>query len=262
MPSPFPGMDPFIEQQEWEDFHSRLNIALSDMLAPILRPKYAVRVERRIYVERGIEEPELRRADVAILADPLSADPGLVARPSGSVVATPVECVLPMAEEHRESRLIIRERNTMEVVTVIETLSPTNKRVGSHGRREYLEKREAILDTRASLVELDLLLSGARMPAGGLPEGDCFALIRRGWHRARASVYAWTLRDPLPTIPIPLSRDDNELPVDLQALLTGVYDRAGYDMTLDYDAELAAKLDEDTTRWLRDVVAGSQTPQH
>jgi hypothetical protein len=262
MPSPFPGIDPFIEQQEWEDFHAALNIALRDQLAESLRPDYAVRVERRIYVERGIEEPELRRANVAILADPLSDDPSLVARPSVSVVATPVECVLPMAEEHRESRLIIRERNTMEVVTVIETLSPTNKRVGSHGRRKYLEKREANLDTRASLVELDLLLNGARMSVGGLPPGDCFALIRRGWRRARASVYAWTLRDPLPTIPIPLSRDDNDLPVDLQALVAGVYDRAGYDMTLDYSVELTAKLDEDTTLWLRDVVAGSQTPEH
>lgn len=51
MPSPFPGMDPFLESQEWEDFHTRLITAFSDRLSPKIEPDYLVRVERRVYVE-------------------------------------------------------------------------------------------------------------------------------------------------------------------------------------------------------------------
>ena len=52
MPSPFPGMDPFIESQKWEDFHTRFMTAIGDALVPAVRPKYIVDVERRIYLER------------------------------------------------------------------------------------------------------------------------------------------------------------------------------------------------------------------
>lgn len=261
MPSPFPGMDPFLELQEWEDFHTRLNTVLSEYLTQQLRPSYAVRVERRIYVERGIEEPALRRADVAVLVDPLSDGVRPATQGSTTMILEPVECIVPMAEEHRESRLIIRERDTMEVVTVIETLSPANKRPGSQGRREYLEKREAILDTRASLVELDLLLGGQRMPVGGLPDGDYFALVRRGWRRARADVYAWRLAHRMPVIPIPLKQGDREASIDLQVVVNDVYERAGYDMTLNYDAELTAPLNDTSKRWLRETINHGRSPQ-
>jgi len=254
-------MDPFLELQEWEDFHSALNMAMRDHLALELRPNYAVRVERRIYVERGIEEPSLRRADVAVLVDPLSDGARPATPGSTTMTLEPVECIVPMAEEHRESRLIIRERDTMEVVTVIETLSPANKRPGSQGRREYLEEREAIPDTRASLVELDLLPGGQRMPVGGLPEGDYFALVRRGWRRSRADVYAWKLEDRLPVIPIPLKQGDREASIDLQVVVNDVYERAGYDMTLNYDAELTAPLNDTSKRWLRDTINRSRSPQ-
>jgi hypothetical protein len=74
MISPFPGMDPFLELDEWEDFHTRLNTAVSEALAPRIEPRYLVRIERRVYVEHvGDEEEHWRRADVAreeILASP------------------------------------------------------------------------------------------------------------------------------------------------------------------------------------------------
>ncbi|MFA0775855.1 MAG: hypothetical protein THHGLFOP_001379, partial [Candidatus Fervidibacter sp.] len=51
MPSPFPGMDPFIEGQLWDDFHSRFVPELAAALMPKVRPKYLVTVERRVYLE-------------------------------------------------------------------------------------------------------------------------------------------------------------------------------------------------------------------
>src|SRR5688500_10610589 len=118
----------------------------------------------------------------------------------------PVECRLPMPQERRETFLVIRERETMEIVTVIETLSPANKRASSDGREQYLAKREEILRSRTNLVEIDLLRGGKRLPAQGMPTGDYYALVSRGHKRPRTDVYAWSIRQPLPEIPIPLKQ--------------------------------------------------------
>src|SRR5262249_25051070 len=95
MPSPFPGMDPFIEGQEWEDFHHELISAIREALMSQVLPRYVVRVEKRVYLEHQAEE-------------------------------RPVFLTLPMLEEQEEAFLTIRLRETMEIVAVIELLSPTN----------------------------------------------------------------------------------------------------------------------------------------
>lgn len=41
-------MDPFIEAQEWDDFHSRFHLAVADAIQPTLSGRYFVRVERRV----------------------------------------------------------------------------------------------------------------------------------------------------------------------------------------------------------------------
>src|SRR5688500_17266040 len=100
MPSPFPGMDPYIEDQEWEDFHARFNTALSELLAPGVEPRYIVRVERRVYVEHGLsDEDQVRWADVALIESDRNA-PVAVSEPAATgVMLEPVECVLPMPQE-------------------------------------------------------------------------------------------------------------------------------------------------------------------
>jgi hypothetical protein len=122
--------------------------------------------------------------------------------------AQPVECLLPGPLEHRETYLVIRELPSMEVVTVIETLSPSNKRASTDGREQYLEKREEILRSRTNLVELDLLRGGKRLPVIALPPGDYYALVRRGQRPRRVDVFAWTLRQSMPTILVPLKQGD------------------------------------------------------
>jgi hypothetical protein len=98
-----------------------------------------------------------------------------------------------MPERVREAFLTIRERETMEVVTVIEVLSPGNKQAGSDGRREYLRKRRDVLLSATHLVELDLLRGGERLPTiEPLPPGDYYAFVCRRQHRSRGTSIAKT----------------------------------------------------------------------
>lgn len=261
MPSPFPGMDPFLENQEWEDFHARLNTTISDALAPRVAPDYVVRVERRVYVESpGDDTALVGRSDVAVLWTGESPGRAALATESATMLE-PVERELPMPEQRRETYLVIRLRETMEVVTVLETLSPSNKRPGGDGRREYLEKRETVLQSRAHLVELDLLRGGLRLPTTmPLPPGDYYALVSRRQRRPIAAVYAWTLRDRLPTIPVPLKPGDADVPLDLQAAFAAVYDRARYDLSLNYHADLQPPLSSDTAQWILGLLSAAKQP--
>jgi len=246
MPSPLPGMAPFLEGEEWEDFHTTFNTVIRETLSPRLEPRYLIRVVRRVYVEHADEDsPQLRRADVAVLST-ATDQLGEAGQSSGGVATlAPVPCVLPMPEERRETYLVIRERDSRHIVTVIETLSPRNKRSGGEGRREYLRKREEVLCSETHLVELDLLRGGRRLPVvGSLPPGDYYAVVSRAHRRPRAEVYPWTLRQRLPVIPVPLAKGEPDVPVDLQAVFGTVYDRARYDLSLDYRQPLEPPLSE------------------
>ena len=49
MPSPFPGMDPYLEHSEiWPGFHHRLANEIADQLNPLIEPKYYADIEVRI----------------------------------------------------------------------------------------------------------------------------------------------------------------------------------------------------------------------
>jgi hypothetical protein len=260
MPSPFPGMDPFVENQEWEDFHTRFNTQLADTLAPGVEPRYIVRVERRVYVEHPGDDTEefdrFRIADVAVRS--AAEEGGSLSTAGGTATAiAPIECELPLPQERRETYLVVRERETMQVVTVIETLSPANKRAGGDGRREYLAKREKVLQSNSHLVELDLLRGGERLPLlTPLPPGDYYAIVSRAGRRPRAQLYAWTLRQPLPSVPIPLKRGDPDVPLDLQTAFTTVYDRARYRLSIDYNAPLSLPLNEGDFHWAKNLTSG------
>lgn len=252
MPSPFPGMDPFIEAQEWTDFHSRYINILSDQLTPDLRPRFTTRIERRVYVE-SVGDKQSIVPDVTITnsqRDTGPADSGFGSSPASSVATTiaPVECPLVMPVEHRESYLVIRNRQDQRVVTVIELLSPANKRSGT-GRDVYLEKRSEVLASRTNLIELDFLRGGQRMPmAAPLPTGEYFAIVcRRG--RVIADVYAWPLAHRLPVIPVPLDRDVAEVPLDLQQAFETTFERAAYLDTLRYSEPLSPPLSDEQQLW-------------
>src|SRR5438132_494647 len=161
MPCPFPGMDPYIEGQLWTGFHHLLIGEIDVALVPQVRPRYGVFVGERVYVSRPPAGPAGSILPDVTVASRKSCAP----RDSGgtAVLAPPLILTLPVPEEIREPYLEIRRTGTREVVTVIELLSPTNKRPNSDGLREYLAKRGTVLRSGAHLVEIDLLRSGRRL---------------------------------------------------------------------------------------------------
>src|SRR5262249_18994665 len=145
-------------------------------------------------------------------------------------IATLEPTTIPLARQEVEARdrwIEILHLPEMELVTAIEILSPTNK-VGL-GRNDYLRKRNALIDQPVNLVEIDLLLGGKRMPlAKPLPPGDGFAIVARVELRPDAQVYAWTLREPLRGVPIPLRAPDPDVNLDLAEAFAMAYDLGGY----------------------------------
>jgi len=253
-------MDPFIESQKWADFHTRLITALSDALVPSVRPKYVIDVEERVYIERDPDDPVMIvRPDVTVTD---SGGPALDQSTAVGTVAAPVECLIPMPEPAREAYLTIRRKDSKLAVTVIELPSPANKRPGANGYDQYLDKRNHVLATSASLVELDLLRGGRRRPLlGKLPTGDFLATVSRGRRRPHAEAYVWSLEQPLPVIPIPLADADPDVRLDLQRQFTLVYDRAGYDYALDYEQLPDPPLEPTRGEWLSRIVEIAQREQ-
>jgi hypothetical protein len=261
MPSPFPGMDPYIEGQLWEDFHVAFYTEVRSALVPQLQPRYVAVIERRVYLEHT-PDPEtlVIIPDVTVAKERYS-----LARPESAGVAVltePVRVPLRMPERIREAYLEICLRATHEVVTVIEVLSPGNKRVGSDGQREYLAKREAVLLSSVHLVELDLLRGGERVPmAAPTPPADYYALVSREQRRPTADVWPIQLRSPLPGIPIPLAGSDPDVALDLQAVFDRAYDRSGYQYSLSYRHGTVPPLRDEDAAWAAEILASRAGPQ-
>lgn len=248
MATPFTGMDPYLEHPVlWTSVHSRLINVISQQLSPGLRPRYVTSIEERVYVE--IPE-DYQIPDVWIQQ----------AREGGSAVATLPDLAEPVVLEasrieHHESYLEILDRyQDLKVVTVIEVLSPSNKRTGP-GREAFLTKQESTLASECHLVEVDLLREGQRLAA--LPEKQLAALgafdylitVNRWPKRQRFEFYPLRLRDRLPRFGVPLVAPDPDVPLDLQAALEQVYDDGSYMLRIKYGESCVPPLNPDDQKW-------------
>src|SRR4051794_39620367 len=144
MPSPFPGMDPFLEDPELgPDVHHGLISEIQAQLNRQLRPRYVARVELRIYLapEEDPARTLFRIPDVKIESGPDRNQLRPLNAPT-QVVAEPVEMTtIPVDDETEEAFIKVVQPETMEVVTVLEVVSPSNKVAGSEGRASYMKKR-------------------------------------------------------------------------------------------------------------------------
>jgi hypothetical protein len=249
-------MDPFIESQLWQGFSSTFIVVLGELLVAQVRPRYVVRVEEYVYLSlEGSEEYERTiEPDLALMESP---EPPLRRSPGRGTVATivPAKHTVSMSRRHRQKYLTIRNRASLEVVTVVELLSPWNK-VPADGRSEYLVKRNNIFNAHTHLVEIDLLRGGQRLPTREpLEKADFYAFVCRAQELPEVEVYAWQLREKMPVLPIPLAGADNDAPLDLQQALTTNYDRQGYDYAIDYTQPIEPKLDDGSLDWVRSVLA-------
>ena len=247
MPSPFPGMNPYLEQEDvWHDFHERFIPAAAEMLLPQIRPNYIVKIDEHAYIHElpADNRRPLGRPDIALIEKRAMSDPAS----SRGVIQSPVYGAVPLAVDiEGQSYLEVRDRTSREIITVIELLSPSNKRPGGD-RTAYLAKRQEFLRSRAHLVEIDLLRGGPRLPVEGLPAADYYALVSRSNERPRAGIWPIKMRDPLPVIPIPLRGPDADAMIDLQKLVLHVYEAAGYEDYI-YSGSPQPPLSDDDASW-------------
>jgi hypothetical protein len=244
MPSPFPGMDPYLEKNPiFRELHTQLLSEAQAQLQPQLRPKYVARLERHLsegsvwdtpseLISLAGKEPDLTVAASAPVAEREST--ALLPAPTASATQ---ELEADELELRRQRRIVIYVRTQpRQAVASIELLSPSNKAAGSVGQTRYLEKRASALHGGLHWIEIDLLRGGQRPPlALTLPQPSAYlAYVAQatptGWQHLG---YAWGLRDPLPTVPIPLLGSDRVL-LDLSGCFRAAYDRIAGDDEADY----------------------------
>ncbi len=252
MPSPFPGMNPYLEQDDaWHDFHEKIIPAISERLVPQVRPKYIVKIDENVYVHELPPEPPryLGRPDVFIAE---SGAEVATARSGVALLAAPYEVQLPAIDLEHLSFVEIRDRMSRQLVTALEVLSPTNKQPSS-GRDQYLAKRQYLQQSGVHLVEIDLLRAGKRMPMEPQRTCDYSVLISRAEAWPHAGFWAIGLRERLPKIPVPLKSEDVDAQLDLQEVLDHVYDVSGYEDYI-YAGSPYPPLAPDDRAWAESLV--------
>lgn len=252
MPSPFPGMDPYIEDPEiWSDFHNNLAPEIQSQLNRVIRPRYVARLIPHVsYEVIEVAQRHHIRPDLGVWQrqPPQKELAGGVA----TMATAPVESLVSIESPLRYLTIEIQAKETLALVTAIEILSPVNKNRRHEAYQEYLRKRRDLLRSSAHLLELDLLRAGERPPLETpIPPAPYYVTLSRVERRPTVEVWPIQLWDGLPIIPVPLSEPDPDTMIDLAAACAAVYERGGYDVLIDYHrSPPAPKLDEATAIWL------------
>jgi hypothetical protein len=248
-------MDPYLEKRGiWTGLHHRLMTAIGDALSPQVAPAYYVEVEERTYITEvdeemlTVREQFVGRPDVAVITASEESEPLSEGGTATAVAVAPQMVTLPQYEEVREGYLEIRDAHTHRVVTVIEVLSPSNKTPGER-RDEYETKRRRVLATLTNLVEIDLLRAWQPMEMQPPPQSHYRILVRAGWEGPRARLYAFSVRQAIPDVTVPLRQGEKEVLLSLGKLLSEIYDRARYDIRLNYHEPPAPSLSAEDAAW-------------
>jgi hypothetical protein len=235
MPSPFPSMDPYLEGDLWQEFHDTLAHEIRNQLLPHLQPNYVALLSKRYVFDRpalGVLDlpPEQR----VIYPDAHIVHVKEVAPAYAGTMAPTLEVNSPMDEEVPVLSVEIRDVAQRRLVTVIEILSPVNK--WGDGAREYVLRRHELLKTHTHLLEIDLIRCGGRIPfENPLPPAPYYVFLSRFDRRPVTEVWAISLRQALPTVPVPLLPPDKDVPLALQTAVDACFDLVGYVRLLDYN---------------------------
>jgi hypothetical protein len=248
MRSPFPGMDPYLENPgRWTGVHDGLIAAIRADLNRRIRPRFVADAGATIYVVAA-EDRRWVYPDVFVVEARQVVGAGAAAR-----IEAPLQVLMDGPETFSQPYVAILDSANLEVVTFLEILSPINKApITSQARSDFLRKRAEVLASRTHRVEIDLLRAGERMPEVR-GAGDYCVLVKRSGTPV-AGVWPIGLRDRLPTIGIPL-RDADDVPLDLQAMLDRVWTDGGYADLVDYGASpLPPALDAAEVQWAAEQV--------
>jgi hypothetical protein len=254
-------MDPYLEASSiWPDVHTSLMSIFREQLTPLLAPKYLAELETQVVIDHLDDDPQVVLPEVSITSPEVAAE---VSSAVAVAAPAPVQVRVPLDGPTRIVSVYIRQRETARLVAVIELLSPVNKRRGK-GREEYLEKRRTFLTSPVHLIEIDLLRRYPRMPFDDpLPAAHYIVMVCKAGERPRSSVWPISVRQPLPTIPIPLLPPDPPVPLDLGQALRTAYERARYDLRVDYHKPLVPPLAPADAAWVTTLLdpVRAQPPQ-
>jgi Protein of unknown function (DUF4058) len=247
---PFPGMDPYLERPNtWPEFHAGFIGVLMRTLNLQITPKYRAAIEQRVYID----------ALTVIVPDTTISKSGAIAprskTSSNTITATitkPERVNLPIDEDVNERFLEIRDPATGRVITVVELLSPKNKRHGK-GRSLYLEKRRKILESSSHFVEIDLLREGESMPLNSQNLTSYQILVSRAEDRPMADRYGFNLRDSMPCFTLPLDSEEVEPVINLKALMEQTYQEAALDLSIDYSQQPMPEVTAADWDWMRSL---------
>lgn len=267
MTSPFPGMDPYLEDSElWSGFHQKLAVEISNQLNQYIGPKYYADVETHtatdeigislprhdVYPDVGVFKPHQSSGSIA---EVVMAPPAPIER---TILTTTIKL--------RAVKVYLTK--TGQLVTTIEILSPYNKR--GQGLQAYREKRNRLLKSPVHLVELDLLRGGTR-PGPELVEppleSDYLLLVNRTYEEVftegalrTSEIWDLALNQPFPLLPIPLLKPDPDVVLNLQRAMAAIYQRSGYDWRIDYRRPIPApKLRPTIKTWLQKTLPNVAT---
>lgn len=247
MVSPFPGMDPYLEGELWTTFHIQLAVEIARQLTPRLLPRYFAFANQRQVTDMP-QEVAIEATDVYPDVGVVAANAARPANVSAALAEAPLKLTTVVPSQIPHSWVEIRDQAGRALVTLIEILSPTNKR--GDGRREYLRKRNKVFRSSAHLVEIDLLRKGKRVPmAEPLPQSDYFVLLTRADQRPESEVWPISLADSLPTVRIPLREPDPDVPLDLQQAFSNIYELSPYGLAIDYSKPPDVPLSKGAALW-------------
>ncbi len=235
MPSPFPGMDPYLEHPNiWEDFHANLAGEIQAQLTPQLRPRYVAALTPKVAYDEvllGVGKRRLVKPDVSVFETESAA-------PAGTATAIAPAPLIGEALVEVPIKLYtieLREVESGRLVTAIEILSPVNKRPSHESFEAYRHKRRNLMRAGVHLLEIDLLRDGERIPlVTELPNVSYFVFLTRGEATSRVDIWPLPLDQPIPILPVPLLEPDPDVPLDLGQAIHNIYDRAAYDLRVDY----------------------------
>lgn len=270
MASPFPGMDPYLEGELWQEFHETLAGATRGQLLTQLPAKYVALLAKRYVVGEPpsgvlpglglniVDWPPQRviYPDVhgAALPSKKLREPA-ASWDAGAALMEPVaEVASPLPEQAPQISVEIRDVAQRRLVTIIEILLPANKH--RQGAVEYHERRIQLLQTRTHLLEIDLLRGGTRIRLlAQPPPAPYYLYLSRTERRPYTQIWPAALRQRLPVVPVPLLHPDPDVILDLQAAVDACFALVGYERLLDYAAPPPPPpLEDEDAVWLDDLM--------
>ena len=133
-------------------------------------------------------------------------------------------------------------------------VSPAKNKRSKQGREAYENQRNKILGSKTSFIEIDLLRAGEPMLILGASLTDYYILVSRGYQRPEADLYGFNLKEPIPIFPVPLKQSEKEPSVDLQKLLNEVYQKARFDLVIDYSQLVKPSLSVEEKSWIEEIL--------